>query len=132
MRALVAATVLTALVVPGASGGGSPATSLSISVWRDGRANGDALTFTLRCGPTGGSLPRAARACGALSRLEGPFRPVPADAICTAQYGGPSEAFVVGRFQGRRIWTRFHRRNGCHIARWNKHAFLFPIRPASP
>jgi Subtilisin inhibitor-like len=132
VRALLAAAVLVALVIPGASGGAASGTSLSISVWLEGRKNGDALTFTLRCRPTGGDLPRAARACTALSQLEDPFRPVPADAICTQQYGGPSEAFVVGRFEGRRIWTRFNRRNGCHISRWQKHSFLFPIRPASP
>jgi hypothetical protein len=132
VRALLAATVLVALLVPGASGSAAPGTSLSISVWREGRADGDALTFTLRCNPTGGTLPRAARACTALSRLANPFRPVPADAACTQQYGGPSEAFVVGRFEGRRIWTRFSRRDGCQISRWQKHAFLFPIQPASP
>lgn len=124
--------MLTALLLPGASGGAAPGTSLSISVWREGRANGDALTFTLRCGPPGGTHPRAARACAGLARLADPFKPVPADAICTEQYGGPSEAFVVGRFEGRRIWTRFNRRNGCHISRWQKHAFLLPVQPASP
>jgi hypothetical protein len=125
VRALLAASVLVALLVPGASSGAAPGTSLGISVWQEGRANGDALRFTLRCNPTGGTLPRAARACAALSRLQQPFRPVPADAICTQQYGGPAEAFVVGRFEGRRIWTRFNRRDGCHISRWNKHSFLF-------
>lgn len=132
MRALLAAFVLAVLLVPGASGGGAPGTSLGISVWREGRADGDALTFSLRCRPTGGDLPGAARACAALARLQDPFRPVPRDAICTQQYGGPSEAFVVGRHEGRRIWTRFNRRDGCRISRWQKHAFLFPIRPASP
>jgi aminoglycoside phosphotransferase (APT) family kinase protein len=132
VRALFAASVLVALFVPGALGGAAPGTSLSVSLWREGRAAGDALTFTLRCRPTGGDLPRAARACAALAQLRDPFRPVPADAVCTQQYGGPSEAFVVGRFEGRRIWTRFNRRDGCHISRWQKHSFLFPIRPASP
>jgi Subtilisin inhibitor-like len=132
VRALLAAAVLAALLVPGASGGAAPGTSLTIQVWREGRPSDDVLVLTLRCKPAGGSLPRAVRACAALSRLEDPFRPVPADAVCTQQYGGPSEAFVTGRFEGRRIWSRFNRRNGCHIARWQKHAFLFPIRPASP
>jgi hypothetical protein len=88
------------------------------------------MSWTLACGPVGGTLPRAANACSRLSALEEPFRPVPPDAICTQIYGGPSEAFVKGTFRGRRIWTRFSRRDGCHISRWQKHGFLFPLRPA--
>jgi hypothetical protein len=35
------------------------------------------------------------------------------------------EAFVRGTFRGRRVSTRFARRNGCEIARWDRVAFLF-------
>ena len=33
-----------------------------------------------------------------------------------------------GRYEGRRVWVRFSRENGCHIARWNRLRLLFPIR----
>jgi hypothetical protein len=91
-------------------------TSLTITVWPG--AGPDSFTHTLRC-------PSADRDCAALTRLERPFEPVPADAVCTQIYGGPQRAFVHGTYRGRRIWTRFARRNGCEIARWNRHRFLF-------
>ncbi len=91
-------------------------TSLTITVWPG--AGTDSFTWTLRC-------PSPSRACAALARLERPFAPIPKDAICTQIYGGPQRALVRGTYQGRRIWTRFARRNGCEIARWNRHRFLF-------
>jgi hypothetical protein len=124
--------VLGLLLACGATAGSVPETSLRITVWLQGRSAGDPQTWILRCGPSGGSHPRAAYACSRLAALEAPLRPVPKDAICTQQYGGPTEALVTGTFRGRRIWTRFNRRDGCHISRWQKHAFLFPARPASP
>jgi hypothetical protein len=82
--------------------------------------------WTLRCGPAGGTLPRAAQACRRLAALTDPFAPVPKDAACTQVYGGPQTARVTGTFRGRSLWTRFARRNGCEIARWQKVEFLFP------
>lgn len=132
MRALLAALALVAVsvAVPGASAGGQTGTLLRITVWLEGRDASDPQTWTLRCDPSGGSHPRPAHACSRLAALQAPFRPVPKDALCTEQYGGPTEALVTGRLEARRIWTRFNRRNGCHISRWQKHAFLFPVRPA--
>ena len=129
MRTLLAALAVVACV-PAAAATTVPATSLRVTVWLDGRSAGAGRTWTLRCGPAGGTHPRAARACAALAGTHEPFRPVPRDAICTEIYGGPSEALVVGVHAGRRVWARFHRRNGCHISRWQRHAFLFPVRAA--
>jgi hypothetical protein len=28
--------------------------------------------------------------------------------------------------------AEFTRTDGCQIARWDKHAFLFPVKPGSP
>jgi hypothetical protein len=94
-------------------------TSLVITVWPG--AGDDSYTRTLRC-------PSASPDCRALARVEDPFRPIPETAICTANYGGPQRALVRGTFRGRRIWTRFARRNGCEIARWDRHKFLFDRR----
>jgi Subtilisin inhibitor-like len=132
VRALLAPAVLGLAFACGASAAGTPQTSLRISVWLEGRTSGEARVWRLHCVPSSGTHPRAASACARLAALDDPFRPVPPDAICTQQYGGPSEALVTGRFRGRRIWARFNRRDGCHISRWQKHAFLFPVRPASP
>ena len=45
---------------------------------------------------------------------------VPAGTICTEIYGGPQVARVVGLLEGRKVWARFTRTNGCQISRWNK------------
>ena len=140
MRPLVAAAVVAALAAPvacgsdtdtnGANGGGgtaAAATELRITLWPRG-PSGQSRMRTLRCGPAGGTLRNASRACAALSRLDGPFRPVPRDTVCTQQYGGPAEALVRGTYRGRRVWTRFHRRDGCNISRWDRVRFLFPDR----
>lgn len=126
--ATLIAVAVAALTGATCAGGASAARSeLTITAWPDGADRGVSRTWTLRCDPVGGTLPRAARACAALAALERPFVPVPRVAICTQQYGGPQEALVRGTFRGRRVWTRFRRTNGCEIARWNRHSFLFPI-----
>jgi subtilisin inhibitor-like len=105
--------------------GGSPSASLTITVWPEGRTQA-ASTRTLRCDPTGGTLPGRAGACRRLRAFsDNPFAPTPPGTVCTLIYGGPREALVRGVFRGRRIWTRFTRENGCEINRWNRLSFLF-------
>ncbi|MGZ4395764.1 MAG: SSI family serine proteinase inhibitor [Gaiellaceae bacterium] len=99
--------------------------NLRVTVWPAGR-DGPAKTATLRCGPVGGTLPERAAACARLSAFQvNPFLPTPVGIACTQIYGGPEEALVAGRFRGRPVWARFHRRDGCGIARWNRVSFLF-------
>jgi hypothetical protein len=89
------------------------------------------LTITLF--PEGTSGPRSewvvrcprARTC---ARLEDGgralFMPTPRGILCTDIYGGPQVAFVRGTMDGRRIWARFSRNDGCQISRWGRVAFL--------
>lgn len=102
------------------------ATSLHITVWPHGQGQPGAKTYTLRCAPAGGTLPRRAAACTQLARRAHPFAAVPKDAVCTQIYGGPQQALVTGRFRGRVIRARFSRANGCEIARWDRVRLLFP------
>jgi hypothetical protein len=97
---------------------------LRIVVWPSGMS-GDSHTWTLRCGPVGGTLPNAALACRKLSSLSDPFAPTPPDVACTQIYGGPEVARVTGRVNGRAVWATFRRRDGCETDRWNRLAFLF-------
>jgi hypothetical protein len=117
--------VLAALVALALSG--TPSAELTVTVWPGGRSS-PARVWTLRCGPVGGTLPGRARACARLGSLAAPFAATPGDAVCTQIYGGPQEALVRGSFRGRKVWTRFSRRAGCAIGRWNRVAFLFPVR----
>jgi hypothetical protein len=121
MRQLVLAVVAVAAVtlVAGGSAGTAAKASLTITYWENGIGSGERVRWTLRCEPTGGTLPRAANACRRLAaggaRL---FAPVPFDAICTEIYGGPQVARVVGTLAGRPVWASFNRTNGCNISRW--------------
>ena len=101
-------------------------TALTIVVWPQG-LDGPSQRWTLRCGPTGGTLPARAAACRRLDALANPFRRVPTNAICTEIYGGPQVARIVGKHHGRRIWVQIQRRNGCEISRWDR---LRPLLPA--
>lgn len=127
MRALVVLALALLVALPvgaSAASSASPRTELRITVWPRGTGISP-YRFTLRCGPADGTLPNRSVACSRLAKVERPFAPVPADTACTEQYGGPAEALVTGHFQGRRIWARFNRADGCRIARWRKHEFLF-------
>jgi len=99
---------------------------------RDGLASGRghaSRSWTLRCGPVGGTLPGRVRACARLAKAQDDvFAPVPQATACSQVYGGPHFAVVRGLFRGRRWSATFTRRNGCEISRWNRVAFLFPVR----
>ena len=125
MRLLLAVAVLAA-AVGAAPAAASPVDQLRVTVWPEGRP-GPSTTWTLHCRPTGGTHPARAGACRTLARLPSPFQPVPRDAMCTQVYGGPQEALVTGRLNGRAVWARFTLRDGCQIARWER---LRPLLPA--
>ena len=101
-------------------------TDLRITVWPEGRGTGDSKTYRLRCSPAAGTLPKVAIACSKLGGLTRPFAPVPRDAICTEQYGGPQEGLVTGKHRERSVWAVFSATNGCQISRAKRVAFLLP------
>jgi len=102
-------------------------TSLNITVWPNGMGpQAPKKTYTLRCAPVGGTLPKRAAACTKLMRIERPFAPTPAGTACTMIYGGPQVALVTGSFRGKQIRAMFGRKDGCQLARWNRVGFLFP------
>ncbi|MGW4205248.1 SSI family serine proteinase inhibitor [Streptomyces sp. NPDC004726] len=104
---------------------------LTVEVSKTGnvRTNG---RYELECDPARGTHPAAEEACArldTLARQDGnPFKPVPRDAVCTQQAGGPATAHVTGTWQGRRVDATFTRKNGCEISRWNS---LVPVLPSA-
>jgi hypothetical protein len=126
---------LAALALLAACGGeGTPdkrATELEITVWPSGRS-GDQHEATLGCSPAGGSLGSAEEACRRLERMDRPFLRPDDQAVCTEIYGGPATAEIRGTFDGAQVDTTFARTDGCEIALWDRHQFLFPVRPAGP
>jgi hypothetical protein len=93
-------------------------------------------TFELLCHPADGDHPSADEACERLDELTvwgspSPFAPVPQDARCRQQYGGPATAHVEGIWAGRPVNADFRRDNGCEIARWDELVPLLPVtRPS--
>jgi hypothetical protein len=121
MRASLAALVLAAIAASSASATQSSGTSLRITFWADSAKPLDRVSWTLRCNPTAGSLPRPVRACTRLlAGGVGLFAPVPTNAFCTEIYGGPQKARVVGTLKGRLVRATFSRTNGCETARWQR------------
>lgn len=102
-------------------------TDLRIVVWPSGKG-APPKSWTLRCRPAGGSLPRRARACRLLAAQRRPFRPVRRDAVCAKVYGGPAVATVRGRLRGKVVRASFKRTDACQIARWQRLRFLFPVQ----
>jgi hypothetical protein len=134
MRVALPIAVLVAVVGCGAGAAApvaEPSTQLKITYWPEGRAEGNPTTWTLRCAPAGGTLPRAAAACQKLLSLKQPFVGPSKDAMCTEQYGGPQVARITGTFRGGKVWTLLQARNGCEIARFKRLSFLVPGYSAS-
>ncbi|MFD5057392.1 SSI family serine proteinase inhibitor [Streptomyces sp. NPDC058394] len=113
---------------------GTEKTQLRVTVSDSGDREADGV-YELRCLPAGGTHPVAQQACDRLAELAqptdrnagaDPFRPVPADAMCTQQFGGSATARVTGSWRGQHVDASFNRTNGCEIARWNT---LRPVLP---
>ena len=84
--------------------------------------------YTLRCGDSpDGDHPDAAAACTHLEGLTAPFAPLPADMMCTEQYGGPETAHITGRWNGEPVDLELSRTDGCRISQWDG---LVPLLPA--
>jgi hypothetical protein len=135
MRGILVVAVAAAALGACASGsaGTSSTTSLKIVYWENRQRPDDRTVWTLRCNPARGTLARPARACQRLAdggmKL---FAPLPRDVACTQIYGGPQSALVTGTFEGKRVWARFSRHDGCQISRWNRLApWLLPPGGAS-
>jgi hypothetical protein len=130
MRALtVASCAAFLLAAAGVAAAPGDTTSLRIAFFADGRRPETKVVWTLRCDPVGGTLPGRAAACRELQRRGWEtLRPVPPATACTEIYGGPQVAVVTGLADGRRVWARLRRDNGCEIDRWNRNRFLLPAK----
>jgi len=125
VRVLLVLAATLALVAPIAQAASS--TVLTVDYLDDSARPSERVRWTLRCEPVGGTLPRRAAACRELARLGWrAFRPVSPTMACTEIYGGPQVAFVSGRLDGRRVWARLSRVDGCQIERWVRVRSLLP------
>ena len=108
---------------------------LEIRVWPQGRsgAKNPQRLYTLRCRPAGGTLPHAASACARLVRVQNPFAPAsPVGGCFPVSAPGLQMAGVHGVYGGRSVHTGFERYTSCGVQRWDRVAFLFPVRTSPP
>jgi len=129
MRVLTWLAVAVALALAGvASAASAGTTALRIVYYEDVNEPETRIAYTLRCDPVRGNHPKRTAACRELRRLGWKtLRPVPPDIACTEIYGGPSVVIVTGLIDGRRVWAKLRRTNGCEIDRWNRNWFLLPV-----
>lgn len=130
MRTIAIVAAFGAMALAGTAPGASPAsgsTALRVVYYEDGREPETKIVHSLRCDPPGGTLPRRTAACRELRRLGiSTLRPIPAAKACTQIYGGPQVAIISGRVNGRPVWARLRRDDGCQIDRWERNWFLVP------
>jgi Subtilisin inhibitor-like len=107
---------------PHRSSSPKPSSSLTINVRTSPKAA--AHTWTLTCGPAGGSLPAASAACAALTRVKEPFAPVKRGMMCSMIYSGPQTATIEGMWEGKTVHATFSRVNSCETRRW---AMIAPV-----
>jgi Subtilisin inhibitor-like len=87
----------------------TPKAVLKVIYWPHGSA-GTPITWTLRCGPIGGSHPARRLACGALAKHPGELRP--ATRACTLMPTATSaRAAIKGTWTGTRVNRSY--RIGC-------------------
>jgi hypothetical protein len=104
--------------------------SLSIRVWPQGNSDpkNPRASYTLRCRPASGTLPRARAACARLVRVQNPFAPPSPAEDCAWVGTSGAMASVTGVYGGHHVGGGFNRLTTCDIRHWNRVAFLFPIR----
>jgi hypothetical protein len=127
---LVAVAFVLAGCGGGWEGGKTPGiqTVLQIKAWPNGKDRGALREWRLHCDLAGGTHPAPEKACGRLFGLDAPFATIPHDAVCTEIFGGPAVAKIEGLYRGETVDAEFTRTDGCEIARWDRHAFLFPVK----
>jgi hypothetical protein len=113
---------------PDAAAGGIEQADNDLQVEYDRGDGTEPESWTLTCvGVVEGSHPAAEAACEQLQAMEDPFAPLPADVVCTEQFGGPETAHVLGRWNGEPVDLEVSRIDGCHISQWD---LLIPLLPA--
>jgi hypothetical protein len=98
-----------------------------------------ALTWTLTCSPSGGSLPDPSRACWELGRASAPFAPLARDVSCSMIFYGQQTVTLTGYWYGSRISIEISRTDSCQEAKWNEviaalglYALTGEVNPGGP
>lgn len=102
----------------------APSTQLTVTV---NEGDGKTDDWTLSCDPAGGTHPKPAEACAALTaKGKTALPPVSTGVMCTQIYGGAQTAKIVGTWDGKPVNASFSRQNGCEVNRWKQLEGLLP------
>lgn len=104
---------------------------LSLSIRADGQ--NESAHYTLICSGSAAAKtsehPTPSAACELLAASPQILDPVPADQMCTQQYGGPATALVTGTRAGQPISREFDLKDGCGISDWRNALPLLGQQP---
>ncbi len=110
-----------------AAGGGISQADNDLQIELDRGDGTEPESWTLTCvGFVEGSHPAPEAACEHLTAMDDPFAPLPADLMCTEQYGGPQTATVTGTWRGEPVDLSLSRTDGCRITQWDQLGPLLP------
>jgi subtilisin inhibitor-like len=128
VRPLLVLGCAVALLAPlGRAAPDAQATSLTITYVASTARPDERVRWTLRCDPPAGTHPRRLVACHELTGAGWrAFAPLPTGVACADIHGGPQLGIVAGRVDGRRVWARLTRPDGCQIERWGRLPSLLP------
>jgi hypothetical protein len=111
-----------------AAGGGIQQADNDLQIEVDRGDGTEPESWTLTCvGFVEGSHPDAEAACEQLKAMDDPFAPLPADVMCTEQYGGPATARILGRWNGEPVDLELSLTDGCRIDQWHRLSVLVPV-----
>lgn len=108
----------------GSAGGGAPAAKVSLSISVSHGPGTPIVHWTLRCEPTGGTHPDAARACRVLMHAKNPFAPIPKGIMCPMIVAGTKVATVRGSWYGQPVNVSLSQ-GGCWLSRWDEVGQIF-------
>ncbi|TDC83169.1 SSI family serine proteinase inhibitor [Actinomadura sp. 7K507] len=122
MPNVVAAVMAGAVVALIPAAPPEPASSLRLTLAHPDR--GTSRSVTLRCEPTGGGHPEAARACSELSGSGGKIAHAPDGRMCTAVHS-PVTARAKGRWRGKPVHFQAEYGNDCAMRSRTGTVFAF-------
>ncbi len=123
MTVMVAAS-FTSLATSSAAG----KTSLSVT-YRESPSSGT-QKWTLKCNPAGGTMKNAKMACVKLAQVTSPFAKPSNSEMCAQIYESAEVATVSGTWNGKKVYARFSKSDGCEQKRWKYLSYLLQGKKA--
>ena len=83
-----------------------------------------AQKWTLKCNPAGGTMKNSKTVCGKLTLIPSAFTKPSRTEMCAQIFESAEVATVSGTWNGKKVFARFSKSDGCEQKRWKDIAFL--------